>query len=49
MGQKTNTIKAHNKAFKNKRNSNKIKAFGSYETLCFTKSLVLQNRLIFTY
>ena len=34
---------------KNRRNSNKFKAFGSYQTLCLTESLVLRNRLLFIY
>ena len=32
---------------KNRRNSNKTKAFGSYQTLCLTESFVLRNRLLF--
>ena len=34
---------------KNGRNSNKFKAFGSYQTLYFNESLVLRNRLLFIY
>jgi hypothetical protein len=34
---------------KNRRNSNKIKAFGSHQTLYLTESLVLRNRLLFIY
>jgi hypothetical protein len=34
---------------KNRRNSNKIKGFGSYKTLCLSESLVLRNRLLFIY
>ena len=34
---------------KNKRNLNKIKAFGSYQTLCLFESFVLRNRLLFIY
>jgi len=34
---------------KNRRNSSKIKAFGSYQTLCLTESLGLRNRLLFIY
>ena len=34
---------------KNRRNSNKIKAFSSYQTLCLTESLVLRNRLLCIY
>jgi hypothetical protein len=34
---------------KNRRDSNKNKAFGSYQTLCLTESLVLRNRLLFIY
>jgi hypothetical protein len=34
---------------KNRRNSSKIKALGSYQTLCLTESLMLQNRLLFIY
>jgi hypothetical protein len=34
---------------KNRRNSNKFKAFGSYQTLCLTESLVPRNRLLFIY
>jgi hypothetical protein len=29
---------------KNRRNSDKLKAFGSYQTLCLTESFVLRNR-----
>ena len=32
---------------KNRRNSSKIKGFGSYQTLYLTESLVLRNRLLF--
>jgi hypothetical protein len=32
---------------KNRRNSNKFKAFGSYQSLCLTESFVLRNRLLF--
>jgi|GEM_PF-4215215 len=31
---------------KNRRNSNKFKAFGLYLTLCLTESFVLRNRLL---
>ena len=34
---------------KNRRNSNKIMVFGSYQTLCLTEILVLRNRLLFIY
>jgi len=34
---------------KNRRDSSNIKAFGSYQTLCLTESLVLRNRLLFIY
>jgi len=34
---------------KNRRNSNKIKACGSYQTLCLSESSVLRNRLLFIY
>jgi hypothetical protein len=34
---------------KNSRNSNKIKAFGSNQSLYLTESLVLRNRLLFIY
>lgn len=34
---------------KNRRNSSKIKGFGSYQTWCLTQSLVLRNRLLFIY
>ena len=34
---------------KNRRDSSKIKAFGSYQSLCSTESLVLRNRLLFIY
>jgi hypothetical protein len=34
---------------KNRRNSSKIKGFGSYQILCLTGSLVLRNRLLFIY
>src|SRR5690606_17046893 len=34
---------------KNRRDSSKIKAFGSYQSLCLTESLVLRNRLLFIY
>jgi hypothetical protein len=34
---------------KNRRNSNKIKAFGSYQILCLIESFVLRNRLLFIY
>ena len=30
---------------KNRRNSSKFKAFGSYYTLCLTENLALRNRL----
>ena len=32
---------------KNRRNSNRINGFGSYQTLCLTENLVLCNRLTF--
>ena len=32
---------------KNRRNSNKIKGFDSYQSLYLNESLVLQNRLLF--
>jgi len=32
---------------KNRRNSNEIKAFSSYHSLCFNESIVLRNRLLF--
>ena len=31
---------------KNRRNSNKIKAFGSYQSLCLTESFVLRKPLL---
>ena len=34
---------------KNRRNSSKFKAFGSYYTLCLTENLALRNRLLFIY
>ena len=34
---------------KNRRNSSKFKACGSYQTLCLTESFVLRNRLLFIY
>ncbi len=34
---------------KNRRNSSKIKDFGTYQTLRLTESLVLRNRLLFIY
>jgi len=34
---------------KNRRISAKLKAFGSYQTLCLTESFVLRNRLLFIY
>ena len=34
---------------KNRRNSNKYKLLGSYQTLYLTKSLALRNRLLFIY
>ena len=34
---------------KNRRNSAKIKAFGSYQTLCITERSVLRNRLLLIY
>jgi hypothetical protein len=34
---------------KNRRNSAKFKAFGSYQTLWLTESFVLRNRLLFIY
>jgi len=34
---------------KNRRNSNKFKGFGSYQTLGLTESFVLRNRLLFIY
>jgi hypothetical protein len=34
---------------KNRRNSSKLKTFGSYHTLYSTESLVLRNRLLFIY
>ena len=34
---------------KNRRNSSKMKAYGSYQTLYLTESLVLRNRLLFIY
>jgi len=34
---------------KNRHNSSKFKALGSYQTLCLTESFVLQNRLLFIY
>ena len=32
---------------KNRRNSSKVKAFGSYQSLCLPESFVLRNRLLF--
>lgn len=34
---------------KNRRNSNKFKDFGSYQTLSLTEKSVLRNRLLFIY
>ncbi len=34
---------------KNRRNSNKIKGFGVYQTWCLPESVVLRNRLLFIY
>jgi hypothetical protein len=34
---------------KNRRDSNRFKAFGSYQSVCLTESLVLRNRLLFIY
>jgi len=34
---------------KNRRNSNKIKGFGSYQIKFLTESLELRNRLLFIY
>ena len=34
---------------KNRRNSTKIKAFGSYQSLCLTESSSLRNHLLFIY
>jgi len=34
---------------KNRRDSNKFKALGSYQTLYLTESFVLRNRLLFIY
>ena len=34
---------------KNRRNSNEIKDFGSYQSSYLTESLVLRNRLLFIY
>ena len=34
---------------KNRRNSSKIKASGSNQSLCLTESFVLRNRLLFIY
>jgi len=34
---------------KNRRDSDKFKAFGSCQAWCFTKSKVLKNRLHFIY
>ena len=34
---------------KNRRNSNKFRAFGSLQSLCLTENLVLRNRLLFIY
>ena len=34
---------------KNRRDSSKIKAFGSYQTLFLIESFVLRNRLLFIY
>src|SRR5690606_12976685 len=34
---------------KNRRNSNKLKDFGSSQTLCLPESFVLRNRLLFIY
>lgn len=39
-----------NKVYKkNRRNSDKIKALGSYQTLCLTESFVLCKRLLFIH
>ena len=38
-----------NNVYKNRRNSSKFKAFGSYYTLCLTENLALRNRLLFIY
>jgi len=34
---------------KNRRNSNRLKTFSSYQTLCLTENLVPRNRLLFIY
>jgi hypothetical protein len=34
---------------KNRRDSNKFKAFGSHQSLSLIESLVLRNRLLFIY
>jgi hypothetical protein len=34
---------------KNRRDSAEFKSFSSYQTLCFTESLVLRYRLLFIY
>ena len=41
--------RAHTMYIKNRRNSTKFKACGSYQTLCSTESLVLLNHLLFIY
>lgn len=34
---------------KNRQNSSKYNALGSYQDLCLTESIALQNRLLFIY
>ena len=41
--------RAHTMYIKNRRNSCKIMAFSSYQTLCLTERFVLRNRLLFIY
>lgn len=43
------SCRAHTMYIKNRRNSSKFKAFGSYYTLCLTENLALRNRLLFIY
>jgi hypothetical protein len=42
-------IQGTHNVIKNRRNGNKIKAFGLHQTLCLTESSVLRNRLLLIY
>ena len=46
---KTNKRQQLTMYIKNRRNSNKFKCFGSYQSICLSESLVLRNRLLFIY